>query len=78
MNNVKFWQESANESFADNGVRNNKFMFEVTEPQKDYLEEHMEELDEWCNNHVGKIPHTVRFDSFWTGVEDLYDCECYF
>lgn len=79
MNKVNFeWKESASEAFAQNGVKDNEFEFEVTEQQKDYLEEHMEELDGWCNSHLDKIPHTVRFEQFFNGVEDAYTCECYF
>lgn len=78
MNRISDWKESASEAFAQNGVKDNEFYFEVTTEEKDYIEEHMEELDGWCNNHFEMIPHKVRFEPFFNGVEDVYTCECYF
>ena len=78
MDKVIFWKESASEAFAQNGVKDNEFSFEVTSEQKEYLEEHMEELDDWCDEHFDQIPHTVRFEPFFNGVEDVFTCECYF
>lgn len=78
---VNQWKESAGMAFEQNEKyikENNEFYFEVTTEQKDYLEEHMEELDEWCNNTLEMIPHTVEFEPFWNGVEDVYTCDCYF
>ena len=78
MNTLNHWKESASEAFTQNGVKNNEFYFEVTAEEKDYLEEHLEELDSWCNNHFDKTPDTVRFEPFFNGVEDCFTCECYF
>ena len=79
MDKVIFWKESASEAFAQNGVKNNEFSFEVTSEQKEYLEEgHLKELDNWCYQHFKMIPDTVRFEPFHNGVEDVYTCECYF
>lgn len=79
MDKVIFWKESASEAFAQNGIKDNEFSFEVTSEQKEYLEEgHLKELDDWCDEHFDQIPHTVKFEPFFNGVEDVFTCECYF
>lgn len=75
------WQESANMAYTHNAeeiVKNKEFFFEVNQAEKDYIESHMKELDEWCEEHFGEEPHTVRFEDSWNGVEKCFDCECYF
>lgn len=79
MNRISDWKESASMALSQIGVNNNEFSFEVTQAQKEYLEEgHLKELDEWCNRHIEMIPTTVRFEPFWNGTEDAYTCDCYF
>ena len=77
---VTQWKESAGESFAqnsENAIKNCEFYFEVTTEQKEYLEEHFEELDGWFNVQFGLVPHTYKFEPFWNGTADVYTCEAY-
>lgn len=81
MSRISDWKESAEESYAQNlkkAVENSEFSFEVTEEQKEHLEEnHFVELDGWFSCHFGFVPHTYRFEKFWNGTEDVYTCEAY-
>lgn len=56
----------------------NELSFEVTEGQKEYMESHMDEVDEKLESRFDEAPHTVRFEPFFNGVEDAFICECYF
>lgn len=56
----------------------NELSFEVTEGQKEYMESHMDEVDEKLGRKFGEAPHTIRFEKFFNGSEDVYTCECYF
>ena len=59
-----------------NGIveKNGVLYFFVTVEQKEYLEKHTDEIDEWCERTIGEIPHTIRFQEDW----DEYDNETSF
>ena len=78
---INRWKDSANESFAQNGMMINPnaptISFEITVGQKEYLENHISEVNEWCDDKFGVTPHEVKFEPFWNGMEDVYTCDCY-
>ena len=88
MNNYKInrWKDSANESFLMVGRSLGSFTFSgylpfyVDTEQKEYLENHIDEIDDWCEDerHFGKKPVTIKFEEDWDGMEKCYTCECYF
>lgn len=76
------WKDSFMESFSHNGEHCKEtdfFSFEVTHDQKEYLEDsHCVPVDDMCDEYFGKEPHTIKFEPFWNGMEDVYTCDCYF
>lgn len=68
------WVQSAELSNPLNG----EFFFEVTNEQKEYMEDHISEVDEKLKHMIGVVPHTIKFEPFWNGIEDGYMCECYY
>lgn len=77
MNTIKAqqWYQSAEIGYVDDeGI----LTFQVSEEQKEYMESHMDEVDEKLKNKMlGIAPHTIRFEPFWDGEEDAYYCEVY-
>lgn len=85
MNSYKInhWKDSASESWSQNEKcvkKNGVLYFFVTVEQKEYLEKHTNEIDEWCERTIGEIPHTIRFQEDWDEYdnETSFICECYF
>ena len=75
------WKDSASLSLSSNHdsvVKNGSFYFELSVEEKEYLESHLNEIDEWCEIVFEKSPHTIVFEPFWNGVENVYTCNCYF
>lgn len=78
---INRWKDSATESWSQNKEsvkKNGVLYFYVTTEQKEYLDNHTNEIDEWCESAIGEIPHTIRFEEDWDGTETCYTCECYF
>lgn len=78
---INGWKESANESLNQNVEsvkKNGVFYFSVTVEQKEYLEKHINLIDEWCKNSVGEETTAIRFEKDWDGMQECYTCECYF
>ena len=75
--NVLFWYQLAEIAELNKGV----LYFEVSEEQKDYMEAHLDEVDEKLGRLFGgedeAAPHTIRFEKDWNGVEECYVCEAY-
>ena len=83
MNSYKInhWKDSASESWSQNEKsvkKNGVLYFFVTVEQKEYLEKHTNEIDEWCKNSVGEETTAIRFEKDWDGMQECYTCECYF
>lgn len=82
-NEINRWKDSANESWSMNErciKKNGVMYFFVTVDQKEYLENNIDEIDNWCENTIGEIPVTIRFNEDWDEYdgETSYICECYF
>lgn len=78
---INRWKDSASMSWSHNEksvIENGYFTFEITVEQKDYLESHINEIDEWCERVIGEAPVTIVFEPFWNGLEDVFTCDCYF
>ncbi len=78
---INRWKDSASESLSQNEKRVKEtgyFPFYVTTEQKEYLEKHTDEIDEWCERAISEIPTAIRFEEDWDGNETCYTCECYF
>lgn len=78
---INRWKDSASESWINNEEsvkKNGVLYFYVTTEQKEYLDDHISEVDGWCERTIGEIPHTIRFEEDWDGTETCYTCECYF
>lgn len=74
---INRWKDSASESFAQNGdniEKNGCFYFQITTEQKEYLEKHISDIDDWCEQTIGEIPTTIMFEPF----DGEYTCDCYF
>ena len=79
MNKIEImrWKDSAGEN-ENSVVKNGVFYFSITTEQKEYLESHIDEIDGWCERTIGEIPHTIRFEEDWDGLQKCFTCECYF
>lgn len=80
---INRWKDSASESFANNGEHAKEsgcFTFEVTAEQKEYLEDNINEIDEFCKDedHFGEETASIRFEPFFNGEDEVFTCECYF
>jgi hypothetical protein len=78
---INHWKESADESWSQNEKsvkKNGVLYFFVTVEQKEYLEKHISEIDEWCEGSVGEETTAIRFEKDWDGMQECYTCECYF
>lgn len=83
MNKIEImrWKDSAGESWTQNEMRVMEvgyFPFDISTEQKEYLESHVHEIDEWCERTIGETPVAIRFEEENQGNEDGYNCECYF
>lgn len=83
MYEINRWKDSATESWTQNEKSVKKsgvLYFYVTTEQKEYLDNHTNEIDEWCESAIGEIPHTIRFQEDWDEYdnETSFICECYF
>jgi len=77
------WKDSASESWKMNEScvkKNGVLYFYVSTEQKKYLENHTDEIDGWCEQTIGEIPGTIRFQEDWDEYDGEYGyyCECYF
>lgn len=80
---IKCWKDSASKSWGMNEScvkKNGVLYFYVTTEQKKYLENHIDEIDGWCEQTIGEIPITIRFQEDWDEYDGEfgYYCECYF
>jgi len=85
MTNIKIngWKDSASESWSMNEKSVKKsgvLYFFITIEQKEYLENHINLIDEWCKSNAGKETVSIRFQEDWDEYdgETSYICECYF
>lgn len=51
----------------------NELSFEVTEGQKEYMEDHLNEVKKKLD-----YPYTIDFESFFNGQENAYICTAYY
>lgn len=77
------WQDSANNSWGmnENCIKKNGVLyFYIVTEQKEYLENHIDEIDDWCERTIGEIPHTIKFQEDWDEYDGEfgYYCQCYF
>ena len=63
------WYQSAEMVIKENCEKT----FEVTEEQKEYMEDHLNEVKKVLN-----YPYTIDFEPFWNGEEDAYFCTAYY
>lgn len=53
-------------------------LFVVSNEQKDYMNNHKEEVKEYFENKFDLKVNTISFEPFWDGVEDCWECEVTF
>lgn len=78
---INRWKDSAYLSLSNNEesiYKTGNFYFVVTTEQKEYLEDNISEIDDWCLSNMEDIPHTIKFEPFCDGTEDVFTCDCYF
>lgn len=51
----------------------NELSFEVTEGQKEYMEDHLNEVKKKLD-----CPYTIDFEPFFNGQENAYICTAYY
>lgn len=74
---AEFWYQSAEIAQLNDGI----LYFEVSGEQKEYMEAHIDEVDVVLGRMFGgeneTVPHTIRFEKDWNGIEGCYTCEAY-